>query len=83
MSVTVQNFAIFAFTVAMTKVGLCCALACFHSDSVSSSSLRIECHIEGSTTPGNTEIVIESINEIVTKKDFYIPGTNVSSGNSC
>ena len=83
MSVTVQNFTIFVFTGAMTKVGLCCAMACFHSDSVSNSSVRIECHIEGSTCPGNTENVMERINEIVTGKDFYIPGTNVSSGNSC
>ena len=64
-------------------IGLCYAVACFHSDSVSGSSVRIECHIEGTTSPGNTENVMERINEIVTGKDFYIPGTIVSSGNSC
>ena len=66
----------------MTKVGLCCAVACFHSDSGNGSSVRIECQIEGSTSPGNSKNVMESINEIVTKKYFYIPGTNVSSGRS-
>ena len=67
----------------MTKVGLCCAVACFHSDSGSGSSVRIECQIEGNISPGNTKNVTEGINEIVTRKDFYIPGTNASSGNSC
>ena len=64
----------------MTKIGLRFAVACFHSDSGSGSSVRIECQIEGSTSPGNIQNVMERVNEIVTKKDFYIPGTNVSSG---
>ena len=82
MSVTAQYFYFFLSLYPTTKVGLCCAVACFPSESVSGSSVRIECHIEGSTSPGNTKTVMESINEIVTNEDFYIPGTIVSSGKS-
>ena len=40
----------------------------------------MECLIEGSTFPGNTKTVINNVNEIVTDKTFYVPGTNASSG---
>ena len=44
--------------------------------------MRIECQTEGRTSPGNTEAVIDSVNEIVMKSTFYIPGTSASSGKS-
>ena len=56
----------------------CVALTC--SDPDCGSSVRIECIIEGTTSPGRTEAVMESVNEIVTKTEFYIPGTNTLSG---
>ena len=62
---------------------MACIIYCSYSDSDSGSSVRIECQIEGSTSSGNTEAVMASINEIVTKNTFYISGTNVSSGKSC
>ena len=51
-----------------------------HSSPEYGSSVRMECLIEGSTFPGNTKTVINNVNEIVTDKTFYVPGTNASSG---
>ena len=42
--------------------------------------MRIECLIEGSTSPGNVQAVIDNVNAIVNETTFYIPGTNASSG---
>ena len=72
-----SQYTLSAFTSSSHKTWLLC---CSHSNSESDSSVRIECLIEGSTSPGNTETVIDNVNEIVTENTFYIPGTNASSG---
>ena len=55
-------------------------LCCYHSSLKSDSSVRMECLIEGNTSPGTIKTVIDNVNEVVPENTFYIPDTNASSG---